>query len=63
MRDGLASRIDVALDGMDPPSQDALVEALRRVAHFAKRIGDFESHKAAAAATKAAVVSSDELPL
>ena len=42
LRDGLASRIDVALGGMDPASQDALVGALRRVAHFAKRISDFE---------------------
>ncbi len=63
MRVSLASRIDVALDGMDPASQDALVGALRRVANFAKRIGDFESPRAAAAVTKAVVVSSDELPL
>lgn len=63
MRDGLASRIEVALDGIDPSSQDALLEALRRVAQFAKRMGDLGSPKVAAARTKGPGVSSDGLPL
>jgi DNA-binding MarR family transcriptional regulator len=37
---GVESRIDVAIEGMEPDSLDALVEAVRRVATFADRIGE-----------------------
>jgi DNA-binding MarR family transcriptional regulator len=47
LRTGLGSRIDIALSNMEPAEQAALVDALRCVAGFAKRIGDIESPKAA----------------
>ncbi len=37
---GLESRIYASIDGMEPASLEALVEAMRRVASFADRIGD-----------------------
>jgi DNA-binding MarR family transcriptional regulator len=36
---GVESRIDASIDGMEPASLDALVEAVRRVASFADQIG------------------------
>jgi DNA-binding MarR family transcriptional regulator len=57
---GLESRIHASIDGMEPESLDAFVEAMRRVASFADQIGDTDASRSDA--PRSARATPDELP-
>lgn len=48
---GLESRVRASIDGTEPESLEALVEAIRRVASFANEFGDREAALSSTAAT------------
>lgn len=48
---GLESRVRASIDGTEPESLEALVEAIRRVASFANEFGDRDAAIGSAAAT------------
>lgn len=49
LRTGLASRIEAALEAMDAPEQEQLIEALHRVAAFSQRMGELPPARGASA--------------
>jgi DNA-binding MarR family transcriptional regulator len=57
---GLESRIYASIDGMEPASLEALVEAVRRVASFADKIGEKDTSRSNAPSS--APANPDELP-